>query len=162
MLKIFVKCAIGQSGNWLSSGSKYKKITSRNTDLILTWNYKLGLLSFKGNTGANLENLLISVCTKTEVSSTVSVDCSTLADLEGFIDKSYQNLLPHNDNDNIFFAQSIGSSTSFKMHTTDSLMSMQDQFKTFKEKFESTVTLLVNKISQQTQIICKWKTILCI
>ena len=82
MLTIFVKCAIGQSGNWLSSGGKYKKFTSCSTNLILTWNYELGLLSLKGNTGANLENLLINVCTKTEVSSTVSVDCSTLADLE--------------------------------------------------------------------------------
>ena len=161
MLKLFVKCAIGQSGNWLSSGGKYKKFTSCNTDLILTWNYELGLLSLKGNTGVNLENLLINVCTKTEVSPTVSVDCSTLADLEGFIDKSYQNLLPQNDNDNTSSAQSIGSSTPFKMHTTDSLTSMQDQFKTFKEKIESTVTLLVNKISQQSQIIDQNKQEIC-
>ena len=161
MLKLFVKCAIGQSGNWLSSGGKYKKFTSCSTDLILTWNYELGLLSLKGNTGVNLENLLINVCTKTEVSPTVCVDCSTLADLEGFIDKSYQNLLPQNDNDNISSAQSIGSSTPFKMHTTDSLTSMQDQFKTFKEKIESTVTLLVNKISQQSQIIDQNKQEIC-
>ena len=161
MLKIFVKCAIGQSGNWLSSGGKYKKFTSRNTDLILTWNYELGLLSLKGNAGADLENLLINVCTKTEVSSTVSVDCSTLADLEGFIDKSYQNLLPQNDNDNISSVQLIGSSTPFNMHTTDSLTTMQDQFKTFKEKIESTVKLLVNKISQQTQIIDQNKQEIC-
>ena len=128
-----------------------KKFTSRNTDLILTWNYELGLLSLKGNTGANLENLLINVCTKTQVSSTIPVDCSRIADLGGFIDKSYQNVLPQNDNDNISSAQSIGSSTPFKMHTTGSLTFMQDQFKTFKEKIESTVTLLANKISQQTQ-----------
>ena len=119
------------------------------------------MLSLKGNTGANLESLLINVCRKTEVSSTVSVDCSTLADMEGFIDKSYQNLFPQNDNDNISSAQSIGSSTPFKMHTTDSLMSMQDQFKTFKEKIESTVTLLVNKISNQTQIIDQNKQDIC-
>ena len=153
--------AIVRKANWLSSGGKYKKFTSCNTDLILTWNYELGLLSLKGNTGVNLENLLINVCTKTEVSPTVSVDCSTLADLERFIDKSYQNLLPQNDNGNISSAQSIGSSTPFKMHTTDSLTSMQDQFKTFKEKIESTVTLLVNKISQQSQIIDQNKQEIC-
>ena len=73
----------------------------------------------------------------------------------------YQNLLPQNDNDNISSAQSIGSSTPFKMHTTDSLMSMQDKFKTFKEKIESTVTLLVNKMSQQTQIIEQNKQEIC-
>ena len=154
MLKLFV-------GNWLSSGGKYKKFTSCNTDLILTWNYELGLLPLKGNTGVNLETLLINVCTKTEISPTVSVNCSTLADLEGFIDKSYQNLLPQNDNDNISSAQSIASSTPIKMHTTDSLTSMQDQFKTFKEKIESTVTLLVNKISQQSQIIDQNKQEIC-
>ena len=125
----------------LATGGKYKKFTSCNTDLILTWNYELGLLSLKGNTEANLEDLLINVCTKTEVSSKASDDCSTLTDLEGFIDKSYQSLLPQSDNDNISSAQFIGSSTPFKMHTTDSLMSMQDQFKIFKEKIESTVTL---------------------
>ena len=119
------------------------------------------MLSLKGNTGANLEDLLINVCTKAEVSSTASVDCSTLTDLEGFIDKSYQSLLPQSNNDNISSAQSIGSSTPFKMHTTDSLMSMQDQFKIFKEKIESTVTLLVTKISQQTQIIDQNKQDIC-
>ena len=70
-------------------------------------------------------------------------------------------MLPQNDNDNISSAQSIDSSTPFKMHTTDSLMFMQDQFKTFKKKIESTMALLANKISQQTQIIDQNKQEIC-
>ena len=90
------------------------------------------------------------MCTKTEASSTIPADCSTIADLH----KSYHN-------DNISYAQSIGNSTPFKMHTTESLTFMQDQFKTFKEKIESTVALLANKISQQSQIIDQNKQEIC-
>ena len=43
LLKIFVKCVIGEFGKWLLSGGKYKKFMSSNTDLILTWNHKLAI-----------------------------------------------------------------------------------------------------------------------
>ena len=54
MLKIFAKNAIGQAGKWLSPGGKYKKFVSSNSDLTITWNYELGMLTFKGNVGDNL------------------------------------------------------------------------------------------------------------
>ena len=63
MLKIFTKHAIQQPGNWLSPGGKYKKFTSSNSDLIFTWNYELGTLSFKGEMGDRLKELFITVCT---------------------------------------------------------------------------------------------------
>ena len=154
ILKTFVECAIGQTGKWLSPGGKYRKFASCNTDLTLTWNCELGLLSLKGTTGAKLENPLVNMSTGAEVGPAVSVDCSTLADLEGFIDKSYQNLLPQIDNENI-------SCTPIKKHATDNLTSLQEQFKIFKEKLESTVSHLVNKISQQTQIIDQNKQKIC-
>ena len=63
MLKLFIKCAIEQAGTWMSSGGKYKKFTSSSSDLILTWNYGLCTLSFRGEEGARLKELLIHVCT---------------------------------------------------------------------------------------------------
>ena len=63
MLKIFTKYAIEQPGNWLSPGGKYKKFISSNSDLIFTWNYELGTLSFKGEMGDRLKELFITVCT---------------------------------------------------------------------------------------------------
>ena len=62
MLKIFTKYAIEQPGNWLSPGGKYKKFTSSNSDLIFTWNYELGTLSFKGEMGDRLKKLFITDC----------------------------------------------------------------------------------------------------
>ena len=62
MLKIFTKYAIEQLGNWLSPGGKYKKFISSNSDLIFTWNYELGTLSFKGEMGDRLKELFITVC----------------------------------------------------------------------------------------------------
>ncbi len=62
MLKKFTKHAIQQPGNWLSPGGKYKKFTSSNSDLIFTWNYELGTLSFKGEMGDRLKELFITVC----------------------------------------------------------------------------------------------------
>ena len=63
MLKIFTKHAIEQPSNWLSPGGKYKKFTTSNSDLIFTWNYELGTLSFKGEMGDRLKELFITVCT---------------------------------------------------------------------------------------------------
>jgi hypothetical protein len=62
MLNIFTKYAIEQPGNWLSPGGKYKKFASSNSDLIFTWNYELGTLSFKGEMGDRLKELFITVC----------------------------------------------------------------------------------------------------
>jgi hypothetical protein len=63
MLKLFIKCAIEQAGIWMSSGGKYEKFTSSSSDLILTWNYDLCTLTFRGEEGARLKELLIHVCT---------------------------------------------------------------------------------------------------
>ena len=62
MLKIFTRYAIEQPGNWLSPGGKYKKFISSNSDLIFTWNYELGSLSFKGEMGDRLKELFITLC----------------------------------------------------------------------------------------------------
>ena len=61
MLKIFTKNVVGQLGNCLSPGGRYKKFVSSNSDLILTWNYENGTLSFKGKVGDSLKELFISM-----------------------------------------------------------------------------------------------------
>ena len=61
MLKIFTKNAVGQIGNWQSPGGRYKKFISSNSDVILTWNYENGTLSFKGKVGDSLKELFISM-----------------------------------------------------------------------------------------------------
>lgn len=57
-LKIFVENAIGQIGKW-------------------TWNYEHGMLSFKGNTGVILENLLTKMNSLKGVNLQDSVTCPT-------------------------------------------------------------------------------------
>ena len=64
MLKAFVKHAIKQTGVWLSPGGRYKKFTNHNNDLILSWNYDQGTLSFQGKTGDCLRELFIDICTR--------------------------------------------------------------------------------------------------
>ena len=54
---------MSQPGIWPAPGGKYKKFCSNNKDLILTWNYESGNLSFKGETGDVLRSLLITMCT---------------------------------------------------------------------------------------------------
>ncbi|CAB4014307.1 Hypothetical predicted protein, partial [Paramuricea clavata] len=66
MLKIFTKCAIAQTGIWSSPGGKYRRFTSSNSDLILSWNYERGFLSFQEKTGDCLNELFINICTNKE------------------------------------------------------------------------------------------------
>ena len=61
MLRLFIKCGVSQLGIWSAPGGKYKTFCSTNKDLIITWNYESGNLSFKGETGDTLRTLLICV-----------------------------------------------------------------------------------------------------
>ena len=56
MLKAFVRHAIEQTGVWSAPGGKYKKFTSNNSDLVLSWNYEQGLVTFQGKTGDCLKH----------------------------------------------------------------------------------------------------------
>ena len=72
MLKLFIRCCVSQPGTWSAPGGKYKKFCSTNKDLTLTWNYELGNLSFKGETG-DILRILLYICTDSE---TLLKDCS--------------------------------------------------------------------------------------
>ena len=63
MLNALVKHAIEQTSVWWSPGGRYKKFISNNSDLILSWNYDKGLLSFHEKTGDRLKELFIDICT---------------------------------------------------------------------------------------------------
>ena len=63
ILNAFVKHTIEQTGVWWSPGGRYKKFISNNSDLILSWNYDKGLLSFHGKTGDRLNELFMDICT---------------------------------------------------------------------------------------------------
>ncbi len=63
MLRLFIECSIELPGTWSTPGGKYKKFTSSVSDLILTWNYDLFTLSFRGVERARLKEILIHVCT---------------------------------------------------------------------------------------------------
>ena len=62
MLRLFIECSIELPGTWSTPGGKYKKFTSSVSDLILTWNYDLFTLSFRGVERARLKE--ICVCTR--------------------------------------------------------------------------------------------------
>ena len=59
MLNAFVKHTIEQNCVWWFPGGRYKKFISNNSDLILSWNYDKGLLSFHGKTG----DRFMDICT---------------------------------------------------------------------------------------------------
>ena len=65
-LKIFTKNAIGYEGKWISPSGKYKKFVSSNSDLTITRNHKLGMMTFKGNVGDNLKELFVKIYSMNE------------------------------------------------------------------------------------------------
>ena len=93
---------------------------------------------------------------KREMLSPVS-HCSTLDELQQFIDLSYQNAMTHE----ISLTQATDSSTPFKSRSADSSASLEHRFKTFKANMESKVAALLTKIAEQSQIIDKNNQELC-
>lgn len=77
--KLFIEGAIGQLGKRSPPSGEYKKFTRLNSDLILTWNYELGTLSFKDEMGGGLKELFINVRTtdKSLVTGHLSLDFVT-------------------------------------------------------------------------------------
>ena len=63
VLFLTVKRLYTQPGSWSAPGGKYKKFPSSNTNLSISWSYHLNYLSFKGDVGDILKNLLIYICT---------------------------------------------------------------------------------------------------
>ena len=96
------------------------------------------------------------------IDEVLSADCSTLDELEDFIDRSFQkaNILTQN-NANIFPARSTDSSTPSRKKDEVELGITVKQFRMFKDKIESDIAVLINNLSEQTQIINKSKQDIC-
>jgi hypothetical protein len=93
----------------------------------------------------------------------LTADCSTLDELEDVIDQSFQNanILMQNNNTNISSAQSIDSSTPVWTQDETKLGITVKQFCMFKDKIESYIVVLINNLSEQTQIVNKSKQDIC-
>ncbi|CAB4008852.1 Hypothetical predicted protein [Paramuricea clavata] len=91
------------------------------------------------------------------IDDVLTADCSTLDELEDFIDRSFQNanILMQNNNTNISSAQSFDSSTPVRTQDEAKLGITVNQFRMFKDKIESDIVVLINNLSEQTQIINK-------
>ena len=85
---------------------------------------------------------------KCEMLSPVT-DCSTLDELQQFIDLSYQNVVAHE----ISSTQVIDTSTPFKSRPADSPASLEHQFNMFKVNMEFKVAALFAKVEEQSYII---------
>ena len=154
MLKIFTKNVVGQIGNWLSPGGRYKKFISSNSDLIFTWNYENGMLSFKGKVGDSLKELFISMYSTKES----KVTSRTSSDLFSLINDS---TLPINQAVPDVSGLVIDSSTPSKLRAADRSLSMEERFCTFRENIESTVAAFKYQILERTEVIAKSKQELC-
>ena len=97
------------------------------------------------------------------IDEVLSADCSTLDELEDFIDRSFQNvnILTQNNNANIFPARSTDSSTPPRTQDEAELGITVKQFRMFKVRIESDIAVLINNLSEQTQIINKSKQDIC-
>ena len=84
-------------------------------------------------------------------------DCSTLDELQQFIDLSYQNVVAHE----ITSTQVIDTSTPFKSRPADSSASLEHQFNMFKANMEFNVAALLAKVEEQSHIIDKNNQELC-
>ena len=93
---------------------------------------------------------------KCEMLSPVT-DCSTLHELQQFIDLSYRNVVAHE----ISPTQVIDTSTPFKLQPADSPASLEHQFNMFKVNMEFKVAALLAKVEEQSYIIDKNNQKLC-
>jgi hypothetical protein len=95
------------------------------------------------------------------IDKVLTADCSTLDELEDFIDRSFQNAnsLMRNNSTNIFSAQTIDSSTPVLQQDEAELGITEKQFRMFKDKIESDIAVLINILSEQTQIRNKSKEV---
>ena len=71
------------------------------------------------------------------------------------------NVLTQNNNTNIFPARSTDSSTPFRTEDEAELGISVKQFRMFKDRIESDIAVLINNLSEQTQIINKSKQDIC-
>ena len=99
------------------------------------------------------------------IDEVLSADCSTLDEPEEFIDRSFQNanILTQNTNTNIFPPppRSTDSSTPSRTQDEAELDITVKQFRMFKDRIESDIAVLINNLSEQTQIINKSKQDIC-
>ena len=106
-------------------------------------------------TGLNLSETMNEVAKSSTVNDGVlASDCSTLEELENFIDRSFKNMgkLPPKAID--------GSTPSRKLYDSKS-DTLAERFETFKMEIESGVLLLKAELSEQTQIINACKQDIC-
>ena len=99
-----------------------------------------------------------SVQSKCEAMASTS-DCSTLEELQEFIDRSYRDVSLRNDMYTL--AENIESSTPFKSSAADRSIHIEERFCTLRENVESTVAALKAQLLEQTEIIAKSKQELC-
>jgi hypothetical protein len=102
--------------------------------------------------------------TNTPISKdTASVaDTSTLKELADFIDNSFYNATALQREDcTRNFAQEIGNSTPYQKRVNDNSVATEARFSIFKEKIESEMVNLLEKLSEQVKIINTSKQDLC-
>ena len=90
-------------------------------------------------------------------------DRPTLDELQEFIEQAFQNtsVLNRNANINFPYTQTIYSSTPSRPQIDANSGIMEEQFCTFKEKFELEIAILQTKLSDQTRIINENKQDIC-
>ena len=78
------------------------------------------------------------------IDEVLSADCSTLDELEDFIDRSFQNvnILMQNNNTNIFPVRSTDSSTPSRTQDEAELGITVKQFRMFKDRIERPIKLM--------------------
>jgi hypothetical protein len=83
------------------------------------------------------------------IEEVLTAGCLTLVELEHFIDRFFQNanVLMRNNNTNIFSAQTIDSSAPVRPQDEAKLGITEKQFCMFKDKIESDIAVLINKVN---------------
>ncbi|CAB4008873.1 Hypothetical predicted protein [Paramuricea clavata] len=175
-LKCLIFDLFGADGKWSQEGNRLKEVilnqSSKSSDLftdsivshesILCASNNDNLLYTSQTVAKTAKISMISDNTrsKSEVTETTS-DCSTLEDLQDFIDFSYQNILPLSDNANLSSTRTFDCSTPSRPSVDDNSPAIEKLFGTFKREFESKVEALIFELSEQREIIDRCKQDIC-
>jgi hypothetical protein len=141
------------------------KLINTDTDCLsqLTADKSTITKSQSGCIGLNQDQIILDAAGEALINKdTAKPDCSTLDELQDFIEQSFQNCSILKSDINLSFAdQTIDSSTPFRSQVDVKSAIMEEQFCIFKEKIELEIEVLITKLSDQTQIINESKQEIC-
>ena len=160
----------GQEGNRLKAVilNQSRKSSDLLSDSIVNHEVVSGVLNddnlmlYANQTVAKAANISLSenIRSKSEVAESTP-GCSSLGELQDFIDSSYQNILPQISNVNLSSTRVFDSSTPSRSCVGGNSAAIVDLFGPFKGMIEAKLEALKFELSEQKELIARSKQDIC-